>query len=66
MPRRLPLESDGYFLMEDGSSSILLEEDWDNEPGAGGVSWSQANDSSGASWTPVSGGSNTWTEEDGS
>lgn len=67
MPRALQLESDGYFLMEDDSSFILFEEDWNNEPGVGTAGWTPASDASGASWTPVSGnGSNGRTEEDGS
>lgn len=64
--RRLLNENSSFFLTEDGVGFILLERDWDNEPGAGADVWTPAGDTSGASWTPVDGGSNTWTEEDGS
>lgn len=64
--RRIALESGDFILLEDGVSFLLLEEDWDNEPGSGASGWAPASNASGASWTEVTGGSNTWTEEDGS
>jgi len=66
MARYLKKEDGGLFQLEDSSGYILLELDWINEPGTVGSSWAPASDTNGASWTPVDGGSNNWTREDGS
>lgn len=66
MPRFLQKEDGFHFTLEDGSGALLLELDWENEPGTGADMWTPASDASGASWTKVDGGENVWTEEDGS
>lgn len=61
--RRLLNENSSFFLTEDGVGFILLERDWDNEPGAGVDMWTPASSASGASWTPVSDTSNpNWSQ----
>ncbi len=67
MPRRLQLESNDYFQLEDGSGFILLEEDWELDPGSGSNSWAPASDANSPTWTPVPGsGGQSWDREDGS
>jgi hypothetical protein len=60
--RRLQLENESYLLLEDGVSFMLLERDWDTEPGSGSVSWTNEPGGGGGGWTPVDGGAQTWTK----
>lgn len=61
MPRRILLENGDHILREDGTSFVLLEEDWDANQGSGDNSWSQASDAGPSGWTPVNeSNGNSW------